>query len=234
MSKDYKQSSRKPKGGGNSGGGGSSVFAGLLIGLCLGVAIAVAAALYLNKVPNPFAKHGAVPPTGATTPATPAGNPVAQQPPATAPTGLPLANVQPAQPAQPGQPGQPANGQQPNGQQPNGQTGERFDFYTVLPGINNEQKPGTPAKPEATPPTKVEPPKGMYLQAGSFQNESDADNLKAKLALMGVEATIQTIDVAGKGVVHRVRVGPLATADDVDRVRAQLRVNGVEPTVVKN
>ena len=29
-----------------------------------------------------------------------------------------------------------------------------------------------------------------FLQAGSFQNEADANNLKAKLALMGVEATI--------------------------------------------
>ncbi|MBV8659837.1 MAG: SPOR domain-containing protein [Burkholderiales bacterium] len=226
MSKDYKQSNRKPKSSGKSSGGGSSVFAGLLIGLCLGVAIAVAAALYLNKVPNPFAKHAPTPPVaGQTPPATPAA--AAQQPPATAPTGLPTNNVPAAQAGQtPAANGQPA---QPNGQQ----TGDRFDFYTMLPGLA-EPKSGTPAKPESTPPTTVEPPKGMYLQAGSFQNESDADNLKAKLALMGVEATIQTIDVAGKGVVHRVRVGPLASADDVDRVRAQLRVNGVEPTVVKN
>jgi cell division protein FtsN len=213
MSKDYKQSGKKPassgKRSGGGSGGGSSVFAGLLIGLCLGVAIAVAAALYLNRAPNPFA--GKVPTPTATAPAAQAKPPAVAAPltgsattPATAPNGQPA----------------PANG-------------ERFDFYTMLPGLA-EPKGATPAKPAEPAPSAAQPPKGVYLQAGAFQNETDADNLKAKLALMGVEASIQTTELPDKGVMHRVRVGPLAKAEDIDRVRAQLKVNGVDSAIVKN
>ena len=72
-----------------------------------------------------------------------------------------------------------------------------------------------------------------YLQAGAFQNEGDADNLKAKLALMGVEATIQTATVPDKGIWHRVRVGPYNNVDDLNRMRTTLTQNGVTASLVK-
>jgi cell division protein FtsN len=191
----------------------------LLIGLCLGVAIAVAAALYLNRAPNPFA--GKVP-----TPQPPAQ---AAKPPAPA-VAAPLTGNAVA-PVAPGA----ANSAAPATPPAAGQDGkERFDFYKLLPG-QGEPKADAAAKPsDATPPTTVAPPKGVYLQAGAFQNETDADNLKAKLALMGVESSIMTTELPDKGVIHRVRVGPLAKAEDIDRLRAQLKVNGIEAAVVKN
>jgi cell division protein FtsN len=208
MSKDYKQNSRKPSSNAGRGGsgGGSSVFAGLLIGLCLGVAIAVAAALYLNRAPNPFAGKVPLP-----APAAPAAQskPPAVAAPLTGPATAPVAGQT-----------APANG-------------ERFDFYTMLPGLGDAKSPA-PAKPAEAAPASPQPPKGVYLQAGAFQNETDADNLKAKLALLGIESSIQTSDLGDKGIIHRVRVGPLAHAEDIDRMRAQLKVNGVDAAIVKN
>ncbi|QDQ26779.1 SPOR domain-containing protein [Chitinimonas arctica] len=222
MSKDYKQSGKRPAAGaGKRGGGGSggSIFAGLFIGLCLGIAIAVAAALYLNKSPNPFGSR--VSKAGA------AAQPSPGQPEVLAPTGggkAPIA-VPPLPPASdPATPAKPAP--------------DRFDFYTMLPELGGDAKPEpkavVPSKPpEANPPATVQPAKGSYLQAGAFQNETDADNLKAKLALLGIEANIQTSEVAGKGVLHRVRIGPLARLEDIDRLRSQLSVNGVDSALIK-
>lgn len=105
----------------------------------------------------------------------------------------------------------------------------RFDFYTILPGTEEpvtekdikQQAPESAAKSQ------------YYLQAGAFQNEADADNLKAKLALMGVEAGIQTATVPDKGVWHRVRVGPYSNIDDLNRVRNTLSQNGISASLVK-
>jgi cell division protein FtsN len=71
------------------------------------------------------------------------------------------------------------------------------------------------------------------LQAGAFQNAPDADNLKARLALLGVEATIQTTTLPGKGVRHRVRVGPYIAIEDLNRARDALKQNGIETTLIK-
>lgn len=107
----------------------------------------------------------------------------------------------------------------------------RFDFYNILPGneepIVKEAKP-VPQDPEA--PVKQEQ---FYLQLGSFQSETEADNLKAKLALLGVEARIETADVADKGLFHRVRVGPYASTAELNKVRDQLNQNGVSSSLVK-
>jgi cell division protein FtsN len=103
----------------------------------------------------------------------------------------------------------------------------RFDFYNILPGTEEPvtdqeiKQPAAGAKEQ------------YFLQAGSFQNEADADNLKARLALMGVEATVQSATVPDKGVWHRVRVGPFADIDDMSKVRTTLAQNGIQATLIK-
>jgi cell division protein FtsN len=105
----------------------------------------------------------------------------------------------------------------------------RFDFYTILPGTEEPvtEKDIKQQDPESA--AKVQ----YYLQAGAFQKEADADNLKAKLALMGIEAGIQTATVPDKGVWHRVRVGPYASADDLSKARSTLEQNGVTASLIK-
>ena len=107
----------------------------------------------------------------------------------------------------------------------------RFDFYKILPGyeqpvtdqqVRDAQKASTGNEKEA-----------FFLQAGAFQSAPDADNLKARLALIGVEATIQTATLPDKGVWHRVRVGPYANIEALNRTRDTLKQNGYDTTLIK-
>ena len=76
-------------------------------------------------------------------------------------------------------------------------------------------------------------PEKYYLQAGSFEDPSEADNLKARLALMGVEASVQKVDVPDKGTVHRVRVGPYLGQEDMTKAKTQLASAGINAAVVR-
>ena len=73
----------------------------------------------------------------------------------------------------------------------------------------------------------------FYLQAGAFQKASDADNLKARLALAGLEAQIQTAKLDDQTVWHRVRLGPYVSAEAMSAARVLLRENQIEPSVIK-
>src|SRR5262245_55630588 len=110
----------------------------------------------------------------------------------------------------------------------------RFDFYRILPGKEEqvtERQMREATKQAATKPGATKD--RYFLQVGSFPNPADADNLKAKLALMGMGANVEPANVAGKGVWYRVRLGPYTRVDDINRVRQQLTQNGVEVSLVK-
>ncbi len=106
----------------------------------------------------------------------------------------------------------------------------RFDFYKILPG---NEEPVTEQQMKEGQKTPAAAKETFFLQAGAFPNASDADNLKARLALLGVEASIQTTTVPDKGVWHRVRVGPYTSIEELTRTRNTLKQNGVETTLVK-
>ena len=113
----------------------------------------------------------------------------------------------------------------------------RFEFYKILPGTQ-DPAPNTAATTpaSATPATDGEPLAPIdqfYLQVGAFQKPADADNLKARLALMGVEASVQDVNVPGKGTLHRVRTGPYASPTEMNQVRTLMAQNGVQATVIK-
>jgi cell division protein FtsN len=72
----------------------------------------------------------------------------------------------------------------------------------------------------------------LYLQTGSFQNASDADNQKAKLALAGVEASVQQVMLQDK-TWYRVRIGPFKRMEEVNSVRSDLAKQGIDANVVK-
>lgn len=135
----------------------------------------------------------------------------------------PVAAKEPAMPARSGPPaGLPQSSAPPSA--PKETAKPRFDFYEILPGKQ---------EPQAHRDTKEPEREVTYLQAGAFQKSSDADNLKARLALAGLEAQIQTATLADNSVWHRVRLGPYATSTELDRARAVLRENKIEPSVIK-
>lgn len=203
MSRDMK-SKRAPARKKSAGG----TLIGLFIGLVLGIVGAAAVVWYINKMPAPFKPQApAEPGKQGSVPAAP----------------VPL----------PGKPGDPV-------------PEKRFQFYDILPG-----KAEAKVDPAATAEKPVEAKDGkettkegakeaakdsaretIYLQAGSFQNPGDADNQKAKLALLGMEASIQQVMLQDK-VWYRVRLGPFTKVDDVNRVRSELAKQGIEAAVAK-
>ncbi|MDP1635896.1 MAG: SPOR domain-containing protein [Gallionellaceae bacterium] len=180
----------------------SKVVAGLIIGMVLGLVIAGGVAWYVVNK-NP-AEFAA---KGKTKPA-PAVTLAPASPPAVAP----------------------AAGETEPGQQ--------FEFYKVLTDKSGStaRKPAT--KPQETATAKAPAPgaaasKELYfVQAGSFQNEGDAEKLKAKLAFSGFEASIQTATIPDKGIWHRVRLGPYEGAEAGKTIMA-LRQNGIIATQVR-
>jgi cell division protein FtsN len=126
----------------------------------------------------------------------------------------------------------------------------RFDFYKILPG-GEEPRVGADRKaadktgertaatvPEsvakAGPAGAIRPADRMWLQAGAFASESDAESLKARLALAGWEAAVQSATLPDQGVRYRVRVGPFDNTDEVNRVKTELGKSGFDAAVIKN
>jgi cell division protein FtsN len=107
----------------------------------------------------------------------------------------------------------------------------RFDFYKILPGDGQPAAHQPPA--DAQKASTAAERDAFFLQAGSFQSATDADNLKARLALIGVEATIQTAAVPDKGTWHRVRIGPYANVEALNSVRDVLKQNGYDTALIK-
>ncbi len=104
----------------------------------------------------------------------------------------------------------------------------QFDFYTILPETES-----TVTEKEIQESTLTVKKDNYFLQVGAFQNEADADNMKAKLALQGFEAVVQTATIPEKGVWHRVRVGPLNDITQINKIRGELTTNGFSTDLIK-
>jgi cell division protein FtsN len=72
-----------------------------------------------------------------------------------------------------------------------------------------------------------------HLQAGAFREMEDAENTRAKLALLGFEASISE-RVNDSGILYRVRVGPFPQPEAMNKARAKLIDNGIDVAIVKN
>lgn len=123
---------------------------------------------------------------------------------------------------------EPAKGGDKNGK--TAETKPRFDFYKILPGV---EEPATDQQLRDAKTTPSATKESFYLQAGAFQNAPDADNLKARLALLGVQASIQTTTLPERGVWHRVRLGPYGSVEELNRARDTLKNNGIDTTLIK-
>ncbi|THF64043.1 SPOR domain-containing protein [Pseudothauera nasutitermitis] len=127
-----------------------------------------------------------------------------------------------------------ANGDQPPVALP-GKPGDRpvvrqdFQFYQILP-----QGDGAPvAQPTPAPQPAPAQAERLYLQVGAFEDPGEADNLKARLALAGIEASAQRGQTADGRIVHRVRIGPFARPDEMAPMRSRLAEGGFTATVVR-
>ncbi len=120
----------------------------------------------------------------------------------------------------PAAPASPAEGQATPKEAPS------YDFYKTLPG---ETAPAD--SPKDTPPAKAEP--AYYLQAGAFLNVADAEEMKARLALLGLEASVIQVPDAQAIQLHKVRIGPFKGMDELNKTRARLTQNNIETLLIK-
>lgn len=116
---------------------------------------------------------------------------------------------------------------------PNGtQTTEKptFEFYDSLK--NNEIiPPGDASKNTAA--NKTAALKTPYiLQAASFQKAKDADALKAKLILEGLDTSIQQFNNKGE-IWHRVLVGPFTDQNKMNQAKTTLAQHNITPIVLQ-
>lgn len=196
---------------------GGSLLTGILVGMVLGLIIAGGIAWYILKTPNPFVNKE---PREAVRLAPDAAKPV----PAKIAPVVPASAVVAASGVDESKP--------------------RFEFYKVLTDKQDAASPpskssGKTAIPEGKPAPdertagKAAAKETYFLQAGAFSSADDADKLKAKLAMLGMEASVQTATAPGKGVVHRVRLGPYKGADEMNKTQEVLKQNGVNATPMR-
>jgi len=56
-------------------------------------------------------------------------------------------------------------------------------------------------------------PRGaLMLQTGAFKSAQDADSMRARLALLGLDARVSQVTQDGATVLYRVRIGPYSRA----------------------
>jgi cell division protein FtsN len=109
----------------------------------------------------------------------------------------------------------------------------RFDFYTILPemevAVPDEDLPAT-----GNNNAKTTVAAGSYiLQAGAFRKLEQADRMKAELALLGIEASIQSVTIDNQSTWHRVRIGPYKDLDRLNATRKRLRENNINAMLLR-
>jgi cell division protein FtsN len=109
----------------------------------------------------------------------------------------------------------------------------KLDFYTVLPEMETVLPDRSLRSARTAKSEKAEEGVRFVLQAGSFASFSDADQLKARLALQGLVAHVQKVTIEGRGDFHRVRLGPYERVEQLDTADQQLRALGVKPIRLK-
>jgi cell division protein FtsN len=218
MPNDMKSSGQR--GGGGTRRGMNPLFAGIIIGLLLGIGIALGVAIWLNRANQ----HSFVEKS----------KPVEPLPPIKQPT---------------------TSTNPPKDAAKDGKTEPRFEFYQILPGEKDPSRSSAAAErqststesaskdsPKDTKADKGEKPEPrviksadetLFLQAGAYQSVADAENMKAKIAFAGFEATVKPVNVPEKGTLYRVRLGPYKSQDEVNRIKGVLSQNGISAAVVR-
>ena len=96
-------------------------------------------------------------------------------------------------------------------------------------------KPGespTATASNATPAPAATSDARYILQAGAFGASGDAETVKAKIAMLGLNARVESAQIGGK-TVYRVRMGPYGTASELAEAKSKLASGGLPAMAVK-
>ena len=206
---------------------------GLIIGLLIGLALALGVALYVTKVPVPFVNK--VPQRTAVQDAAEAeknknwdpnaglagknpAKPTSATSAASGPVAPPLSAAVPTAAAPP------ASGAAPSARA--SAPASARDPAAIL-----ADKPVPPPKFAASGGNGADP-FSYYVQAGAYGRSEDAEQQRAKLALMGMEGKLSERDQSGR-TVYRVRVGPFDKKADAEAAKDKLTGSGLEAALVR-
>lgn len=194
---------------------------GLIVGLVLGLGVALAVALYVSKVPVPFVDK--LPQRTADQDSAEAERNKNWNP------NAPLA----------GKAGVPAPAASAPAAEGDGSTAPTAAGTAAAgSGTPNAAAPAAPAAPAAAPartPAAPDPrPEvtGLFIQAGAFSKAEDAEQQRARLAMLGFAARISEREQGGRPV-FRVRVGPYETRDETQGPMDRLQAAGIEVSLVR-
>lgn len=125
------------------------------------------------------------------------------------------------------------------------QEGERaYEFYDILmqdeviipeddpPPSKRRSKAEKPEEKVTRAPT-IEEGHSYMLQAGSFRNQDDAEHMRASLALVGLRASIYTVELEDGQSWYRVRVGPFEGKEKIQMARKRMQENNIEPLLLR-
>jgi cell division protein FtsN len=202
---------------------------GLIIGALIGLGAALAVAVYITKVPIPFMNKSQ--------PRNPDSDAMEIKKNRDWNPNAPLAGKNPAKPPQ-------ASGEM------GGVIAPDPDVVTVpKPAASAAAKSEKPAKAAASAdplgdlanakakaPAPIassgSDPFNYFIQAGAFSTPEDAEQQRARLLLLGMQAKVTEREQSGR-TVYRVRVGPFDKKDDADKVKERLDNNSIETALVR-
>lgn len=191
---------------------------GLVAGLLLGLALALGVALYVTKAPVPFINK--VPQRTAEQDSAEAERNRNWDP------NAPLAGrVRPA-------PAPVASA--PDAAGAPGAAGTVRDPAAILSGAPPAPGPQAAPAPAAPPLSTARGPEPFvyFVQAGAFSRSEDAEQQRARLAMLGQTARITEREQAGR-TVYRVRLGPFPTRDEADALQTSLQDQSIQAQIVR-
>jgi cell division protein FtsN len=211
---------------------------GFVVGVLVGLASALAVAVYVTKVPVPFLFKGesrTVDQDAAESKKNKDWDPNA-----------PLYGKNPAKPTLP-------TASEPLASASGAATPTPPTTPTPTPGV----PAGPPAKVEAKPAASADPlgdlakartataapaaaatvgagaePFNYFVQVGAFRTPEDAESQRARLSLSGIETRVSEREQSGR-TVYRVRVGPFDKREEAERAKEKLDASGLETALVR-
>ena len=217
-------------------------FLGMIVGLLIGLALALGVALYITKVPLPFIDK--VPQRTAEQDAAEAAknknwdpnsplygkNPAKPHPveveaaPSDAASGATGGAESPVTPANPAASAASASASSAKAAAKAAKAASEAASSSRNPAaILSGDGVSTASAPDALT---------YQVQAGAYGSQPEAEQQRAKLAMMGLESHIQERDVNGR-TMYRVRLGPYAQRDQAEEVRVKLQGAGIDSALVR-
>lgn len=111
-------------------------------------------------------------------------------------------------------------------------TGSAATPATTASNAPSDAKPATTAAAPAASSTTDDDGTRYLLQAGAFQASGQAEEMKARIAMLGLSARVESAAINGS-TVYRVRMGPYGTASDLADAKRKLAGGGLQAMAIK-